>query len=147
MEEDEDLPQQNLSYQMSTVEGKKKSAGNIIFPKSVFSNPETDERVDGGKIRGLAEGLKRQQERGSEMKDILFLFKVLSFEQRVQGARMDESVVYPSVRIWTWTLQYGGLSPQGNGNIRTSDRVLFMHSLFDTFLCKRFQFTQGETLC
>lgn len=31
-----------------------------------------------------ATGNGHQQERGSEMKDFLFIFKVLSFEQRVQ---------------------------------------------------------------
>lgn len=61
--------------------------------------------MDEGKIRGLAECLKRQQETGTsrkegrEMKDFLFLFKVLSFEQRVQEAKVDESFVYPLVVI------------------------------------------------
>lgn len=34
------------------------------------------------------------------MKDFIFLFKVLSFDQRVQGARTDESCVYPSDLTW-----------------------------------------------
>lgn len=61
-EEDEELPHQRLGDQ--TVEGKNNQWENCIFPKSVFPNPETDERVDGGKIRGLGECLKRQQETG-----------------------------------------------------------------------------------
>lgn len=68
-EEDEELPQQRLSDQMSTVEGKKLSVGNISFPKSVFPNPETDERVEGGKIRGQAECLKRHEETGISRKE------------------------------------------------------------------------------
>lgn len=92
-----------------------------------------------------ATGNGHQQDRGSEMKDFLFLFKVLSFEQKVEGARTDESFVYPSVVTWAGQYQYGGLSPQGDRNIWTSDHFLFIHSLFDTFLCKHFP-SQGETL-
>lgn len=46
-----------------------------------------------------ATGNGHQQERGREIKDFLFLFKVLSFEQRVQEAKLDESFVYPLVVI------------------------------------------------
>lgn len=56
------------SNQMSTVEGKIIS-GKHYFAISVFSNPDTDERVDGGKIRGLAGFLKRQQQTSISRKE------------------------------------------------------------------------------
>lgn len=70
-EEDEELPHQRFSDQIQTVEKQKKqtkqTVGNFTFPK-FFPNPETEERVDGGKMRGLGESLKSQQEtRGSKM--------------------------------------------------------------------------------
>lgn len=53
-------------------------------------------------MRGLGESLKGQQETGgSKIKKtfLTFLFKRLSFEQKVQRARMGKSLVYPAVMI------------------------------------------------
>lgn len=91
--------------------------------------------MDEGKIRGLAECLKRQQETGTsrkegrEMKDFLFLFKVLSFEQKSSRSKTGRELCLPFSGDPGWTWTHG----QGDRNIQTSDHVVFLHSLFDTF--------------
>lgn len=67
-EEDEEIPQLHLSDQMRTVGEKNNQWENVSFLNPSFLNPETDERMDGGKIRGLGECLKRQQETGISRK-------------------------------------------------------------------------------
>lgn len=94
-----------------------------------------------------ATGNGHQQERGSEMKDFLFLFKVLSFEQRVQGVRTDKSFVYPSVVIWAGHGRFGMVACLHKATgIYGAVIMSYSFTLFDTFLRKHFPFSQGESL-